>query len=110
MYDKSVVKLIIGNIETSIDFKVVVKQRDSMAPVLFMFMMMEFSETLEDRWTHLVLRKSQSTQKYNSPRSTGQLVSHQPGTFKHGTLFDIFRMLYLYDGTFVFESRTYIEK
>ena len=47
MYNKSVVTLIIGKIETSIDFKVGVKQGDSMAPVLFLFQIMEFLETLE---------------------------------------------------------------
>ena len=47
MYDKVVVNLIISNIETPIDYKVGVKQGDSMAPVLFLFLMMAFSETLE---------------------------------------------------------------
>ena len=46
MYDKSVVKFIIGKIETSINFKVVVKQGDSMDPVLFLFLVVFFSETL----------------------------------------------------------------
>ena len=59
MYDKSVVKLIIGKIDTSISFKVGAKQVDSMAPVLFLFVMMVFAKTTEDEWTDLVLRKSQ---------------------------------------------------
>ena len=46
MYDKSVVNLIIDKIETSIDFKVGVKQGDSTALVLFLFLMMAFAETL----------------------------------------------------------------
>ena len=45
MYYKIIVKLIIGKIDTSIDFKVGVKQGDIMSPVLFMFLMIEFSET-----------------------------------------------------------------
>ena len=53
MYEKSIVKLIIGKLETSIDFKVGVKQGYSMAPVLFMFLMVAFAETLEDEWTAL---------------------------------------------------------
>ena len=36
MYDKNIVKLTIGKVETSIDFKLGVKKRDSMAPVLFL--------------------------------------------------------------------------
>ena len=47
MYDKSVVKIIMVKIETYIDFKVDVKQRDSMAPVLFHFLMAAFAKTLE---------------------------------------------------------------
>ena len=59
MYNKSIVKLIIGKLETSIEFKVGVKQGYSMVPVLFMFLMMDFAETLEDEWTALGLSKSQ---------------------------------------------------
>ena len=46
MYDKILAKLIIGNIETSIDFKVGAKQGDSMAPVIFLLLMIAFYETL----------------------------------------------------------------
>ena len=47
MYKKSVVRLLIGKIDTSIPFKVGVKKGDSMSPVLFLFLIMEFAETLE---------------------------------------------------------------
>ena len=70
---KNIVKLIIGKIETSIDFKVGFKQGYRMDPVLFLFLMMAFSETLEDKWTALRLSKSQSACTENSPRSTGEL-------------------------------------
>ena len=50
MYKKSVVKLVIGEFETTIDFKVGVKQGDSVAPVLFLFIVMAFSKTLEKEW------------------------------------------------------------
>ena len=53
MYDKIIVKLIISKVETSIDFKVVVKQGDRMAWVIFLFLMMAFAKTLEDDWTDL---------------------------------------------------------
>ena len=65
MYRKNVVKLIIGNIETSIDFKVAVNQGDIMALVLFMFLMMAIYKTLEDKWTALVLIKHQFACKDN---------------------------------------------
>ena len=110
MYDKSIVKLIIEKSETSIDFKVGVKQGDNMAPVLFLFLMMTFTKTLESEWTALGLSKAQFACKYNSPRSTVQLVSHRPGTFSSEIIFDLFCMLYVDDGAFVFESRTDIGK
>ena len=43
---KSMVKLVTGKVETFIDFKLGVKQGDSMAPVLFLFLMMEFTKRL----------------------------------------------------------------
>ena len=106
MHDKGIVKLIIRKVDISIELRVGVKKGDSMAPVLFMFLMMAFSETLEDQWTALGLSKAQFARKYNSPRSTRQLVSHRPGTFSSGLQFDLFCVLYVDDGKFVFESRT----
>ena len=47
MYDKIIVKLTIGKVDTSIDLKVGVKQGDSMDPVLFLFLMVAFAKTLE---------------------------------------------------------------
>ena len=47
MYENGVLRLIIGTFYTSIPFKVVVKQGDSMAPVIFLSLIMEFSEALE---------------------------------------------------------------
>ena len=47
MYNKSVVKLITNNIETSMNWKVGFKQGYSMDPVLFMFLIMIFFGTLE---------------------------------------------------------------
>ena len=41
------VRLIIGKIDTSIPFEVGVKQGDSVAPVLFLFLMMAFAEVIE---------------------------------------------------------------
>ena len=43
MYKYIVVKLVIGEFETTIEFKVGVKQGDSVAPVLFFFIVMAFS-------------------------------------------------------------------
>ena len=43
MYKDSVVKLVIGEFETTIEFKVGVKKGDSVAPVLFLSIVMAFS-------------------------------------------------------------------
>ena len=51
MYKDSRVILIIGKIDMTIPFNVDVKQGDSMAPVLFLFIIMGFAETLEGEWT-----------------------------------------------------------
>ena len=47
MYKNSVVRLIIGKIDTYIPFKVLVKQGDSMEPLLFLFLIIVFYERLE---------------------------------------------------------------
>ena len=43
VYKDSVVKLVIAEFETTIEFKVGVKQCDSVAPVLFIFIVMAFA-------------------------------------------------------------------
>ena len=50
MYSKNKVRLIICKIDTSIPFEVGVKQGDSVSPVLFLFLMMAFAETVEAEW------------------------------------------------------------
>ena len=57
MYDNIKVQLIIGNIETATNLKVGVKKWNSMAPVLFMFLMTAFDETLEEECNATGLRK-----------------------------------------------------
>ena len=47
MYTEKNVRLIIGKIDISIPFEVVAKQEDSVAPVLFLFVIMAFAETIE---------------------------------------------------------------
>ena len=110
MYVKIVVKLFIIKIDTSVDLKVGVKQRYSMALVLSLFLTVAFDEKLEDKWTALVLSKCQFAQKYNSPRSTGQLVIHGTGKLSSGNIFDLLCILYVDDGALVFESMTNIKR
>ena len=65
MYEKIIIKIIIVKIETSINFKVGVKQGDSTTLVLLLFLMMVFSKTLEDKWMDLGLSKYQFARKDN---------------------------------------------
>ena len=105
MYKDSVVKLVIGKFETTIDFKVGVKQGYSVAPVLLLFIVMEFAKTLEKEWTLKGLTKAKISRDNNSPLSDVQLISHQPQYFNCGALFKLFCMIYVDDRAFVFESR-----
>ena len=49
MYNKRIVKLIVDKVETSIEFKVGVKQGYSMAPVIFLFLMIAFRKNTRRR-------------------------------------------------------------
>ena len=50
MYRNNKLRLIIGKIDTSIPFEVGVKQGDSVAPMLSLFLMMALAETVEAEW------------------------------------------------------------
>ena len=105
MYKDSRVRLIIGEIDTTIPFYVDVKQGDSMAPVLLLFVIMGFAETLEREWTRSSLTPLQFRQHDNSPLSNGSIISHKRCTFSEGTLLDLFCMLYVDNEAFVFTSQ-----
>ena len=69
-----------------------------MAPVLFLFIIMGFAETLEKEWIRNDLTPLQFRQHDNSPLSTGCIASNKRTTFSEGTFFDIFCMLYVDGG------------
>ena len=56
MYADSKVRLILGETDITISFEVGVKQGDSVAPVLFLFIMMAFAETLEEEWVKTICK------------------------------------------------------
>ena len=50
MYRNNKVRIIIGKIDTSIPVEVGTKKGDSVSPVLFFFLIMAFTETVEAEW------------------------------------------------------------
>ena len=84
------VRLILGIINISIPFEFGVKQGDRVAPVLFIFVMMEFSETLEKEWVRNGLQMIKLKRQSNSPPSSGRITSHPAKKLSHVTLFKFF--------------------
>ena len=82
-----------------------VRQGDCMAPVLLLFMIMAFAETLEKEWRHTGLHMMTFHQRTHSPRYKGCLNGHKRNTFKDGTIFELFIVIYVDDGAFTFEDR-----
>ena len=105
MYKDSIVRLIIGKNDTSIPFNVGVKQGNSMVPVLFLFIIISFAETLEEEWIKNDLHQLQFRKHDNSPLSKGRISNHPKKSFSEGSLFELLCMLYVDDGTFAFKSR-----
>ena len=104
MYKNRIIRLIIGKADTTIPFEVSVKQGYSMVPVLFLFLIMGFAETLEKEWVKIGLHKLQFRRHDNSPQSEGRLTSHPKQYFSEGTLSSFFCVLYVDDGAFAFQS------
>ena len=61
---------------------------------------------MDKKWSH----QSQISRQSNPPLSTVQIISHKPEYFTSGTSFELFCMLYIDYGAFMFESRRYLEK
>ena len=76
-----------------------------MAPVLFLFMVMDFSETLEKEWAKAGLQMVNFRQHTHSPRDVVRLTGHKKKTFEQGTIIYLFCVLYVDNGEFPFEDR-----
>ena len=81
MYMDNNLRLILVKIDISIPFEVRLKHGDSVAPVLFLFIVMAFSETLEEEWVKNNLQMIKFRPKINSPQSSGRITSHPANTF-----------------------------
>ena len=109
MYTDNTVRLILGKIDISIPFEIGVKQVDSVAPALFLFIMMALSETLEEEYMKNDLQMIKFRQKSNSPQSSGIITSHPAKTFSQGIFSELFCMLYVDDRAFTFKIRKEME-
>ena len=98
-----------GKIDIPIPFEVGVKQGDIVAPVLFLFIMMAFVETIEKEWVRNDLKIIKFKRHRNSPRSSGRITSNPAKTISHGTLLEILCMLYVDDGAFAYKTRKDME-
>ena len=87
-----------------------VRQGDCMAPVLFLFRVMDFSETLEKEWFKAGLQMVALKQHSQSPRDMGRLIGHKKKNFSQGTLLALFCVLYVDNGAFLFEDHDQLKQ
>jgi hypothetical protein len=84
-----------------------VRQGNSMAPVLFLFMMNAFAESLKTKWKQKELPAIKVMMHNSNNIVEGQICSHTPAMYesKSLTLFEIYQCLYVDDGAFPFATR-----
>ena len=100
----------IGKIGQKMSQTVGVRQGDCMAPVLFLFMVMAFSKTLEKEWIKAYLNMINLRQHTHSPLDVGKITGHKKKSFEQGTLLSLFCVLYVVDGALTFEQRNQLVK
>jgi hypothetical protein len=102
MYKDSVVIFKTGVETREIPYKVGVKQGDNMAPILFIYLMNAFAETLSKKWTFKKLDYNWFPESKNGNKR-GRLTGQD--TSAAGTKFDLFYFLYVDDGAMLFNNR-----
>lgn len=89
------------------------RQGDNMAPVLFLFLMSAFAETLEEEWKRhdieVVTVEQRPVTTLNQARVLSKATPDQYMS-KHLTAFEIIQCLYVDDGAFIFSSRSEMSK
>jgi Reverse transcriptase (RNA-dependent DNA polymerase) len=106
LYTGMTININIGAEKSTIPYSIGVQQGDNMAPVLFIFMMLAFTDILEKNWTSKWGLKPMQFNHF--AKIKGRLLT-QP-TKSIGQLFELFFLLYVDDGTFIFDSREELEK
>jgi hypothetical protein len=91
-----------------------VRQGDNMAPVLFLFLMSAFAETLEAEWRTegIDVCTVRSITGAELAAGKGKIRGHLPKEYLpiKLTAIEIFQCLYVDDGAFIFSSRTSMTK
>ena len=105
MYSDLKIVLKIRKAKAEMGKKVGVRQGDCMAPVLFLFMVVVFAETLAIFWRQMGFKMISFNTRTNSPFDRGSLTAQAPKTFQEGTLLELFSVLYVDDRAFPFEDR-----
>ena len=107
IYTSNVVVLKIEKEVREIPQEVGVQQGDNMAPVLFLFLMTAFAETLELQWKREKIEVVTAMIAADDKIGKGQLCSHSPKMFHSKVLsaYKIFQCLYVDDGAFPFDTR-----
>jgi exonuclease III len=101
LYHNTEIKIKVGKEERTIPYSVGVKQGDNMAPVLFLFLMQAMAEALEKEWTasEIDIPQFRHFEKVNGGRLLGQDWKAK------GKLLELYYLLYVDDGAFIFTSR-----
>jgi hypothetical protein len=114
MYKDLVVVLKVGKELEEILQKVGVRQGENMAPVLFLFLMSAFSETLEEVWKEKGIKvvTVQTASEADFADGKGAIKSHNARQYMSRALsaFEILQCLYVNDGAFIFSTRSELEK
>ena len=96
------VKLSIDNISKEINFETSVQQGNNMAPLLFLFIMQVIMETLD--LSNIMKTELQYFPKSKNPLTPQGRLLGQP-THSKGTPFNLNSLLYVDEGTFIFENQ-----
>ena len=105
MYADLKVVLKIGKLKTFIEKTVVVRKCDWIYLVLFLFLVVTFAETLEEKWTKEDPHMFTMYRLSNSPRDFGQIISYSSKILTKVLIYEIFCIIYVDYGAFTFEYR-----
>jgi hypothetical protein len=107
IFTSKVVVLKIKKEVREIPQEVGVRQGNYMAPVLFLFLMTAFAETLELEWKREKIEVVTAMIAADDDVGKGQLCSHTPKLFHSKILsaYEIFQCFYVDDGAFPFDTR-----